>query len=149
MKIFKSIVAYIKKLWHGGYDLLQDNSYLAVLITQKLKKLLHSDVFDVLTYLLSVIGVPHADKLLKLRVLLPIVANKVAVVHGVLQENDRPSNALDILFYHIETLPEDEHRKFWIEFAAQLNMDLSDDEMSKDESIARTQQLFERYFKGK
>lgn len=149
MKFFKSIGAFFKRLWHNSYDLLQDNSYLAVLVTQKLKKMLHSQVFDVLATLLSLLGIPHADKLIKIRALLPVVATKVAAVHGVLQENERPSNALDILFYHIETLPEDEHKKFWIEFAAQLNMDLSDDEMSKEESIARTQQLFERYFKGK
>lgn len=111
--------------------------------------MLHSQVFDVLATLLSLLGIPHADKLLKIRALIPLVAEKVAVAHGVLQEHDRPSNALDVLFYHLETIPETQHKKFWIEFAAQLNMDLSDDEMSKEESIARTQQLFERYFKGK
>lgn len=149
MKFFKSIGAFLKRLWHGSYDLLQDNSYLAVLVTQKLKKLLHSPVMDVLTAVLSLAGIPHVDKLMKLRSIIPVVASKVASAHGVLQEHDQPSNALDVLFFHIEALPEAEHKKFWIEFAAQLNMDLSDDELSKEESIARTQQLFERYFKGK
>lgn len=149
MKWLKSIGNFFKRLWHRGYDLLQDNSYLAVLITQRFKKLLHSDVFDVLTYLLSTLGIPHADKLAKLRDLLPEVAAKVAEAHGVIQENWRPSNALEILFFHIETLPEDEHKKFWIDFAAQLNMDLADDQMSREEAIARTQQLFAMFFKGK
>ena len=149
MKFFKSIGAFFKRLWHGSYDLLQDNSYLAVLVTQKLKKLLHSPVMDVLTAVLSLAGIPHVDKLMKLRSVIPVVASKVASAYGVLQEHDQPSNALDVLFFHIEALPEDEQKKFWIEFAAQLNMDLSDDELSKEESIARTQQLFERYFKGK
>lgn len=144
MKFLKQIGAFLKRVFTGAYDLLQDKGYIAVMVTNQLKNLISSPVMDVLTAIIP----GEVDNLIvsKLRVTIPKVALKVAAVHGVVSENERPSQALKVLFHHLNTLPEAARAKFWIDFAANLNVDLEDGNLSLAESIRRTQDIYRKYF---
>lgn len=147
MKFLKQIGAFLKKVFFGAYDLLQDKGYIAVLITNNLKQIIESPIVDIVTALIP----GEVDNLIvsKLRVILPKVAFKVATTHGVISTHERPSEALKILFEHLRSLPKDERAIFWIDFAAELNLNLEDDNLSFRESIDRTQALYVKFFLNK
>jgi hypothetical protein len=147
MKFITKIGSLLKKVFSGAYDLLQDKGYIAVLVTNNLKSIIQSPVIDIITAVIP----GEIDNLIasKLRVFLPKVAFKVAMVHGVISTHERPSVALKILFEHLGTLSKSEQTKFWIDFAAELNLNLEDGNLSIHESIKRTQDLYKKFFKKK
>lgn len=147
MKFLNKIGSFLKKVFTGAYDILQDKGYIAVLVTNNLKKIIESPVMDIITAVIP----GDIDSLIvsKLRVILPKVAFKVASVHGVISTHERPSVALKILFEHLGTLSKDQQTKFWIDFAAELNYNLEDGTLSIQESVKRTQDLYNKFFKNK
>lgn len=147
MKFLTKIGSFLKKVFTGAFDILQDKGYIAVLVTNNLKKLIESPVMDIITAVIP----GDIDSLIvsKLRVVIPKVAFKVATVHGVISNHERPSAALKILFDHLRTLSKDEQTRFWIDFAAELNINLENGTLSIQESVKRTQDLYKKFFKSK
>jgi hypothetical protein len=115
---------------------------VAVKVTYGLKKVVESPVLDVIT---DIIPGDLDDKIQeKLRLIVPIVAQKLAIAHGILKESETDSNAVAAIIEYLKS-PElniGTRVSFWIMFSGELNKALSDDRMTLSEAVALAQLVY-------
>jgi hypothetical protein len=139
-KIFEKLSSFVKNLFGNVFSELKKHSELAVKVTDNIKKLVESPIADVI----SVIIPGDADDILiaKARVVLPQVVEKVAILHGILKENDTNSDVVANIIENLKQLNPDARISFWVMFAAELNKALSDGKLTLAESFVLTQMSY-------
>ncbi|MEB2775249.1 hypothetical protein SYJ56_08010 [Algoriphagus sp. D3-2-R+10] len=139
-KIFEYIKNFIQK-WIGvSFDFLKDNSGVAVNVTNKIKEIVESPLADIVT---GIIPSDVDDKIKdRLRVIIPVVVDKLAILHGIVSVNEKNSDSIALIIEHLKLMNKDLRIDFWIRFAGELNIALSDGELSLSEGISLTQIIY-------
>lgn len=136
-KLMKKISRILRALFGDMFEFLRGNSQVAVKVTGNLKSLVESQFLDIAT---DIIPGDLDDKILKkARVIVPKVATQVAIVHGIIDANDKNSDAVAGIIEYLRKLNPDARVAFWIEFSAKLNVALSDDELDLFEAVVLAQ----------
>lgn len=141
-KFFKKLIDYVKGKYIDLFDVFRKNSEVAVKVTETLKKIVESPVTDVIT---DLIPGDIDDKIHeKLKVYVPVVAKKIAIAHGILQESENNSDAVSAIIEYLKS-PEVNvgvRASFWIMFSGELNKALSDDKITLSEAVALAQIIY-------
>jgi len=142
--LLKKIKNTFDKLVTFGFNALKSKSGLAVIITQNLKMAVESGA---VAGLISLIPYKLAPVIYAtvLRIV-PQVAAKVAIAHNILQASEANSEVISKLIVELQKLTKDERKQVWIDFAAKLNVYLSDGDLSWKEAIDSTQQAYKILF---
>ena len=98
-KLFEKLSSFVKSILGNIFDEFKKHSEAAVKVTGNIKKLVESPIADVVVTVIP--GDIDNAIVEKLRKVLPEVTQKVAILHGILKENDTNS---DIIGSVIENL---------------------------------------------
>lgn len=141
-KFFRRLIDFVKGKYQDLFELFRKNSEVAVKVTYALKSAVESPVVDIIT---DIIPGDLDDKIHeKLRFIVPIVAQKLAIAHGILKESETNSNAITAIVEYLRS-PEVNvgvRASFWIMFSGELNKALSDDKMTLAEAVALAQLVY-------
>jgi len=142
--LLKKIKNTFDKLVTFGFNALKSKSGLAVIITQNLKMAVESGAVAGLISLIpyKLAPVVYATVLR----IVPQVAAKVAIAHNILQTSEANSEVISKLVVELQKLTKDGRKQVWIDFAAKLNVYLSDGDLSWKEAIDSTQQAYKILF---
>jgi hypothetical protein len=147
MTIFTKLGIKIKEGINKAYRLIRSKSYIAVAVTQNLKKILDSNVPDILV---ALTGTNLDDKALAIaRERLPVWAAKILIAHNLMEATEDPSTALVKLKLYLETLGDEGKAHWFVNFSASIKNDLTDGVFSWDEVTKRSQEVFQEFFKNK
>lgn len=132
--------AWAKNILGKNYEFMRHNSHLAVAVTSGLKGFIESPVADFVTALIP----GEADDIAKakLRIVLPKVAQTVALAHGIIQQSTAQHEVVAGIVAYVRTLNPDGRAIFWVNFAAQVNLSLADGKVSFSEAVAMAQLVF-------
>jgi hypothetical protein len=135
--LFKRITEIIKKLFMDAFEALKLHSIIAVKITDKLKSAVESEVTE---FIIESTNTESDDELLeKAKNLLPKVALKIALIHGIVDESSSSSEVIGKLIDHLKSLHPDARIPFWVLFSGELNMALADGKISLSEAFILAQ----------
>lgn len=139
-KVFEKIVSSVKSMFGKGFDSFRQYSHIAVKVTNQLKIAVESPYADLATTLIY----SEVDDfiLLKLRKVVPKVALKMAIIHGILSTTDKNSDAVANLIEYLKKLNPDARTGFWLTFSGEVNMGLADGKISLSEAVILTQMAF-------
>jgi ADP-ribosylglycohydrolase len=141
-KFFRRLIDFVKNKHQDLFEIFRNNSEVAVKVTHTLKNAVESPVVDIIT---DIIPGDLDDKIHeKLRLIVPIVAQKLAIAHGILKQNETNSNAITAIVDYLRS-PEVNvgvRASFWIMFSGELNKALSDDKMTLAEAVALAQLVY-------
>jgi hypothetical protein len=146
-KLFEKLSSFVKSLLGNVFDEFRKHSELAVKVTDNIKKLVESPIADV-----AVTIIPgDVDNILveKARNILPEVVEKVAILHGILKENDKNSDIVNSVIENLKQLNPDVRVSFWVLFSGELNKALSDGKLTLAESFVLAQMAYIELKKNK
>jgi len=143
-KLIKRINTFFKNLFDGAYVIFKKNSGIAVRVTQMLKIFVESPLAD---EIVNIIPLDYDDEILKvLRVHVPVVANKMAILHNIMNQTTDGADAVNKIINYLKTLKPDARISFWVMFAGELNVALSDGKLSLNESLILTQLVYKEIY---
>lgn len=145
--LFQQIVLWVKGVLGGLLDHFKVSAKVAVDITTKLKAIVESEVLDIIVDLIP--GELDNKILDKVREILPKVVKKVAIGSGIVSESDSNSEAIQKFIDHLRSLNPDGRKAFWVTFAAELNVALSDGKLTFAEALILTQLTYTEFVKKK
>ncbi len=146
-KLFKQIVDFIKNLYGDTFELLRNKSGVAVKVTDKLKSVVESPFADVVVDLIP--GDVDNAILTQLKVVVPKVAWKLSVAHGILQASDTNSDAIAKLIEKLKEMHPEARVAFWVLFAGEVNLALSDGKITLSEALTLSQLAYTEIKKKK
>jgi hypothetical protein len=126
------------------FGFIKKNSYVAVTVTQLLKKAVAGQWDNRIASLIPGGWAPLIVEALER--IIPLVAESVLKAHNAFQE-DKQSDVVGQLIEMIKLKPEAEQAQFWKEFAARINYYLTDGEMSFEEAWIEAQNVYSKLFK--
>lgn len=139
---FKRLIDFVKNKYQDLFEIFRKNSEVAVKVTHALKNAVENPMVDIVT---DIIPGDLDDKIHeKLRLIVPIVAQKIAIAHGILKESETNSNAITAIVDYLKS-PEVNvgvRASFWIMFSGELNKALSDDKITLSEAVALAQLVY-------
>lgn len=131
---------WLKSLFEKGFDELRHLSGPSVKIVDAIKAVVENPALDFITELT---GTGVDDKILhKARLIVPALSEKLNVIHGVLDINDKDSDAVEKFLEYLRSLNPDARTSFWVILAGELNVMLADGKITLAEGIAFTQLFF-------
>lgn len=145
---FKKVSEFLKGLFSDLFEELKKNSLIAVKITDGLKNAVESSTLDFVVDRL-IKGEVDNFILEKLRVIVPEVAFKVAVIHGIVQESDSSSESIAKLIEYLKGLNPNARVSFWVLFSGELNLALADGKVNFAEAIMLSQFAYNEWKKTK
>lgn len=145
--IFKELVLWIKSKLGKLLDHFKDFAIVAVNVTSKLKSIVESETLDIAVDLIP--GNIDNIVLSKIRLVLPLVIKKVSLAAGILEDADSNSDAIKKLILHLKSLNPEGRKAFWVMFAAELNIALSDGKLSFAEAVILTQMVYTEFIKNR
>lgn len=149
MELLKKITGWFKSKFEKLIDLFRAQSGVAVAVTAKLKKLVE-DTAPIIDIVTDLIPGDLDDKIHnKLLVVIPQVAEKVAIAHGILQAGDKDSDVVAAIINHLKDNYTGIRTSFWIIFAGELNVALSDNKLTLSEGVSLTQIVYDEIQKNK
>jgi hypothetical protein len=135
--LIKRITSIAKKLFSDAFIFLKAQSIVVVNVTDMLKSAVESDVVK---FIVENSPTKIDDVILeKLKVEIPKVAFKIAVVHGIMSNSDNSSEAIDKLITHLKGLNPGARVSFWVMFSGELNLALSDGKINLSEAFMLAQ----------
>lgn len=139
--LLQKIVEFIKGKFQNLFEIFRQNSEVAVKVTNTLKDIVESPITD---YATDLIPGDLDDKIHeKLKVIVPIVAQKMAIAHGILSINDTNTDAIGAIIEHLKNeINVGLKVSFWIMFAGELNIALSDGKITLSEAVALSQMVY-------
>lgn len=145
--LFKQIVNWVKSILGNLLDQFKVSSKVAVEIVGKIKTIVESEVFDIAVDLIP----GNLDNIIlnKVRGILPLVIKNLSLVHGIVDESETNSDAIEKFIIHLKSLNPDARKGVWITLAAEINVALSDGKLSFAESVILTQLIYSELFKKK
>ena len=140
-KVLKRILDFAKSKYQKLFNLLRINSEIAVKVTSKLKEIVESPITDIIT---DLIPGDIDDKIHeKLKIIIPKVAFKVAIAHGILSVETKDSDALGLIIEHLKKEVNPGLKvSFWVMFSGELNKALADDKITLAEAIGLSQLIY-------
>jgi hypothetical protein len=138
--LIRKIGAFLKKLTGKAFELLRNNASLAVEVTNRLKTIVESGTAGTVVELIP--GKADDAALAVLRKVLPIVANKLALVFGALKENANNADAVEAIIEKLKALSPELRGSFYLAFSAELSAALSDGKISLAEAASLAQMLY-------
>jgi hypothetical protein len=146
-KILEFLKDFVTKVFGTILDLFREHAELAVSITERLKNLVDSPVADVITALIP----GDADNLIvaKLRLILPVVLEKVALANNITKEGKTQSEVIALVLKHLKKANIDSKKMFWVSFATELNIALSDGKIGFSEALILSQLVYSEIQKNK
>ncbi len=146
-KIFELLKGFVSKVFGTVLDLFKQHAELAVRITELLKNIADSPVTDIVTALIPT----DIDNLIvaKLRIVLPFVLEKVALANNIAKEGKTHEEVISLVLKHLKKANVDSKKMFWISFAAELNVALSDGKITFSEGIILSQLVYNEIVKNK
>ena len=147
LKIFDFIKNMFNKLFGKALDLFKKHAEISVSVVDQLKKALDSNVTDIVTALIP----GDVDDLVvaKLRSIIPVVLEKVAFAANIAKTGKTQSEIIDLVLKHLKKTNDDSKRLFWITFAAELNVALTDGKITFSEGLILSQLVFKEIRKSK
>lgn len=139
--LIQKIIDFVKGRFQNLFEIFRLNSEVAVKVTNTLKSIVESPITD---YATDLIPGDLDDKIHeKLKVIIPIVAQKMAIAHGILSVNDRDTDAVSAIIEHLKNEVNPGLKiSFWIMFAGELNIALSDGKITLSEAVALSQIIY-------
>ena len=138
--LFAKIAYSVKNMFGKGFESFRKYSHVAVKVTNELKHAVESPYAEIAVNLLP--GNIDNLILIQLKKVLPVIALKMAIIHGVLSTNDKNSDAVLKLIEYLKKLSPDARTGFWLRFSGELNMALADGEISLSEAVILAQMAF-------
>lgn len=139
-KIFINVIQKIVGWYSITWDVLRDNSGVAVKVVDSLKNAVESPVADIVT---AIIPSDVDDKIkAKLEAVLPVVAEKLAIAYGIIQISDKNTDSVAALIGYLKTINKDARVDFWIRLSGELNVALADGKISLSEAISIAQFVY-------
>jgi hypothetical protein len=139
-RLLNNIWRGLKSIFEDSFDFVRKNSKIAVIVTDKLKLAVENKYAPFVVEIIP--GEIDNIALDILKKYLPEVSYRIAVIHGLLQENDVKHEALDRIIEHLKTLNKDARVSFWVMFAGELNVALSDGKINLAEGLALSQLMY-------
>lgn len=130
----------MKKLTGKTFALLRDNAALAVEVTARLKAIVESGAAGTVVELIP--GKADDAALATLKKVLPIVADKLALVFGAVNDNAKNADAVEVIINRLKELEPSLRGSFYLAFSAELNAALSDGKISLAEAAALAQMIY-------
>lgn len=146
-KLFAKVQAFIQKIFGNSLEYLKKNSAMAVKVTELLKKYVESPISDVAVNIIP--GELDNAALIALRKVVPDVVVRVAIFHGIVQSSVVPSEAIDKILLYLKSMNKEARAGFWITFAAQINMALSDGKLTFNEAVILSQLVYKEFYEQK
>lgn len=136
-KLFKKINSFFQDLFQDLFSFVKHNSIVAVKVTSELKRFVESPISD---FVVTLVPSEVDNSVLEvLRKVVPEVASKIAIFHGIITESDDKAMAATKIIHYLKTINKDARVGFWIEFAGHLNMALSDGKIDFTEAVILSQ----------
>jgi hypothetical protein len=145
--LFQQIVTWVKGVLGTLLDHFKGIAKVAVEVTTKLKFIVESEALDVAVDLIP--GDLDNKILDKVRTILPIVIKKISLGAGIINESDSNSEAIQKFIAHLRSLNPEGRKAFWVTFAAEMNISLSDGKLTFAEAVILTQLTYTEFVKGK
>jgi hypothetical protein len=143
-KIIRKINNFFKGLFDKAFSVFKKNSEVAVKVTQYLKIFVESNAADTIV---NIIPGDLDDVILKqLKLHVPRVAFRIALLHKIMQESDNMNEAVSKIISYLQTLNPEARIGFWITFAGELNIALSDGKISHSEAVILTQLAYKEAY---
>jgi hypothetical protein len=118
-------------------------SKTAVTITQSLKTVVENNLTADIVKATPMVWDDLGLEALKIHV--PKVALKIALIHEILEANES-ANPLEIIVLYLKQLKPEARTDFWIRFSAELTRSLADDKLSLSEAIILSQMAFKELY---
>jgi hypothetical protein len=139
-KLFEKLSSFVKSLLGNIFDEFKKHSEAAVKVTGNIKKLVESPIADVVVTVIP--GDIDNAIVEKLRKVLPEVTQKVAILHGILKENDTNSDIIANVIENLKQMNPDARVSFWVLFSGELNKALSDNKLDLAEAFVLSQMAY-------
>lgn len=143
--LFQQILNWVKSTLGNLLEHFKGVAKIAVEITTKLKFIVESEVLDVVVDLIP--GDLDNKILDKIRIILPQVIKRVSLVAGIVSESDSNSEAIQKFIAHLRSLNPEGRKAFWVTFAAEMNIALSDGKLTFAEAVILTQLTYTELIK--
>lgn len=139
-KLFEFIKNLFNKILGKALDVYTKNATISINVVNLLKTMLDSPITDVVTSLIP----GDVDNLVaaKLRMIIPIVLEKAALANNIVKAGKTHSEVIDLVLKHLNKTNTDSKRMFWITFAAELNVALSDGKITFSEGLLLSQLVY-------
>jgi hypothetical protein len=147
LKIFDLIKGFFNKVFGKALDVFNKHAEVSINVVEQLKNALNSNVTDIITALIP----GNVDDLVvaKLKIILPVVLEKVALANNIVKVGKNQSEVIDLVLKHLKKANDDSKRLFWITFAAELNVALSDGKLTFSEGLLLSQLVYKEIKKSK
>lgn len=146
-KLFEKLSSFVKSILGNIFDEFKKHSEAAVKVTGNIKKLVESPIADVVVTVIP--GDVDNAIVEKLRKVLPEVTQKVAILHGILKENDTNSDIVASVIENLKQMNPDARVSFWVLFSGELNKALSDGKLELAEAFVLSQMAYIELKKNK
>jgi len=146
-KLFEKLSSFVKSILGNIFDEFKKHSEAAVKVTGNIKKLVESPIADVVVTVIP--GDIDNAIVEKLRKVLPEVTQKVAILHGILKENDTNSDIIASVIENLKQMNPDARVTFWVLFSGELNKALSDGKLDLAEAFVLSQMAYIELKKNK
>ena len=144
---FKKVFGTVKKWYEAIFDKFENHASAAVRLVNLVKHVVHSPVVSTIVQLTPTKGDDYL--LSRAKLILDSIALKIGVANGIISESESKSQAVAKLIEHLKTLNPEMQDIFWVKLAGDINVALSDDELTLSEAIMITQKYFSEHYQKK
>lgn len=140
MKVFKWIESLYHKVVGFLLDEFKEHAYQAVTIVENLKMILNSSVTDLVTILIP----GSKDDLLVayLREIVPPILEKTIIALNIVKQNNSKTKVIEKGLEFLKVATKEQKSLFYITFAAELNIALSDGKITFGEAVILSQLVY-------
>lgn len=147
MNIFKKFGKWVKKVIGLGSLFVRNRSFIAVQVTENLKKFFDGPYDNILAAAIPGSWAPELVRYLEVQV--PKLAVKVAIAHKIIHSEGVESELIELLRAEFKKLSEVDQNSYLAEFAGRLNTYLADGEISEAEGWNEAKEFYDFLFKKK
>lgn len=147
MNPFKQAFSFLKKTLGLGFGYVRNHEFISVEVVNHFKSIVRSKAVkagvkitptkfdDKLQVFLDTIAIP--------------ILEEVALLHGIIRDNEKNSEATDLIIDRIRILSPEKEGQVYADFGARLNYRLADGHLDMIESWEQVQDTFNTFFKKK
>lgn len=147
MKFLKQALSFLKKNLGLGFGYVRNHEFISVETVNHFKSIVRSQIVK---KGVKITPTKYDDKL---QVFLDTIAipilEEVALLHGILRNNEKNSEATDLIIDRIRILSPEKEGQVYADFGARLNRRLADGRLSNSESWEQVQDTWYTFFKKK
>ena len=145
MKALKKAFSWLKKTVGLGMGVIRNHSFVAVLVTDRLKSIVRSPIVQAGVKLTPTLVDDRALAFVD-KVALPVL-EEVCIIHGILREHEKNSVAVEEIIERLQHIAPELETKVYIDYAGRLNLRMADGILTLQEAIDQAQDTFFTFFK--